>query len=44
MIMQDYVVGVPSIWLHLLRRVARDVLHYREVVEAVAAEEAKEMS
>ena len=31
MIMQEYVVGVPSTWLCLLRRVDRIVLHYRRL-------------
>ena len=34
--------GVPLVWLHLFRRVARAVLVYRDAVEAVEAEEAKE--
>ena len=40
--MQEFVVGVPPIWLHLFRRVARAVLVYRDVVEVAEAEEAKE--
>ena len=40
--MQEFVVGVPSIWLHLFRRVARAVLVYRDAMEAVEAEEAEE--
>ena len=40
--MQEFVVGVPPIWLHLFRRVARVVLVYRDAVEAAKAEEAKE--
>ena len=40
--MQEFVVGVPPVWLHLFRRVARVVLIYREAVEAAEAEEAEE--
>ena len=40
--MQEFVVGVPPIWLRLFRRVARAVLVYRDEVEAAEAEEAKE--
>ena len=40
--MQEFVVGVPLIWLCLFRRVARVVLVYRDVVEAAEAEEAEE--
>ena len=40
--MQEYVVGVPSIWLRLFRRVARAVLVYRDVVEAAEAEKVEE--
>ena len=35
-------VGVPPVWLRLLRRVARAVFVYIDVVEAVEAEEAEE--
>ena len=41
-IMQELVVGVPPVWIRLLRRVARAVLVYVDVVEAAEAEEAKE--
>ena len=41
-IMQEFVVGVPPIWIHLLRRVARAVLVYIDFVEVVEAEEAEE--
>ena len=41
-VMQEFVVGVPPIWLRLLRRVARAVLVYMDAVEAVEAEEAQE--
>ena len=37
-VMQEFVVGVPPVWLHLLRRVARAVLVY---IDAVEAEEAR---
>ena len=40
--MQESVVGVPPVWLHLFRRVARAVCVYRDVVEAAEAEEAEE--
>ena len=41
-IMQDLVVGVPPIWIRLLRWVAREVLVYIDAVEAAEVEEAKE--
>ena len=41
-VMQELVVGIPPIWIRLMRRVARAVLVYIDVVEAVAAEEAEE--
>ena len=41
-IMQEYVVGIPPVWICLLRRVAREVLVYIEAVEAAEAEEAEE--
>ena len=41
-VMQEFVVGVPPVWLCLLRRVARAVLVYINAVEASEAEEAKE--
>ena len=40
--MQEFVVEVPLVWLHLFRRVARAVLVYRDAVEAAEAEEAEE--
>ena len=40
--MQEFVVGVPPIWLRLFRRVARAVLVYRDVVEVSEAEEVEE--
>ena len=40
--MQEFVVGVPPIWLRLFRRVARAVLVYRDAVEAAEVEEAEE--
>ena len=40
--MQELVVGIPPIWIRLMRRVARAVLVYIDVVEAAAAEEAEE--
>ena len=41
-VMQEFVVEVPPVWLCLLRRVARAVLVYIDVVEAAEAEEAEE--
>ena len=41
-IMQEYVVGVPPVWIRLLRRIARVFLVYIDVVEAAEAEEAEE--
>ena len=40
--MQEFVVGVPPVWLRLFRRVARVVLVYRDAVEAAEADEAEE--
>ena len=40
--MQEFVVGVPPVWLRLFRRVVREVLVYIEAVEASEAEEAEE--
>ena len=39
-IMQEFVVGIPLTWIHLMRMVARAVLVYIEAEEAAAAEEA----
>ena len=36
--MQEFVVGVPLVWLHLFRRVARAVLVYIEAMEATEDE------
>ena len=41
-VMQEFVVGVPPVWLCLLRWVARAVLVYIDAVEATEAEEAEE--
>ena len=41
-IMQELVVGIPPIWIRLMRRVARAVLVYIDVAEVAAAEEAEE--
>ena len=41
-VMQDFVVGVPPVWIHLLRRVAKAILVYIDAVEAAEAEEAEE--
>ena len=40
--MQEFVVGVPLVWLRLFRQVVKAVLVYIEVVEATEAEEAEE--
>ena len=40
--MQELVVGVPPIWIRLLRQVARAILVYIDVVEAAEAEKAEE--
>ena len=37
--MQEFIVGVPPVWLRLFRRVVRAVLVYIDVVEAAEAEE-----
>ena len=39
-IMQELVVGIPPISIHLMRKVARDVLVYIEAAEVAAVEEA----
>ena len=41
-IMQELVVGVPPVWIRLLRRVARAILVYIDVVEVAEAEEVEE--
>ena len=41
-IMQEFVVGVPPIWICLLRWVARAVLVYIDVFEDAEAKEAEE--
>ena len=41
-IMQEFVVGAPPVWIHLLRQVARAVLVYIDAVEATEAEEDEE--
>ena len=33
-VMQEFVVGIPTTWIRLLRRVARAVLFFREAEEA----------
>ena len=40
--MQELVVGIPPVWIRLMRQVARAVLVYIDVVEASEAKEAKE--
>ena len=41
-IMQEFVVGVPPVWIRLLRWVARAVLVNIDAVEVAEAEEAEE--
>ena len=41
-IMQEYVFGIPPVWIRLLTQVARAVLVYIDAVEAAEAEEAEE--
>ena len=41
-IMQEYVVGIPHVWIRLLRWVARAILLYMDAVEAAGVEEAEE--
>ena len=41
-IMQELAVGIPPIWIRLMRRVARVVLVYIEAAEVVATEEDEE--
>ena len=41
-VMQELVVGIPPIWIRLMRQVARAVLVYIDFVEDVAAEEVEE--
>ena len=40
--MQEFVVGVPPIWIRLLKQVSRAVLVYIDAVEATEAEEAED--
>ena len=37
--MQEFVVGILSTWICLLRRVARAVIHYMDAKEVATAEE-----
>ena len=41
-IMQELVVGVPPIWIRLLRQVERAILVYIDAIEAAEAEETEE--
>ena len=41
-VMQELVVGIPPVWIRLMRRVAKAVLVYIDVIEAAVAEEAEE--
>ena len=41
-VMRELVVGIPPVWIRLMRQVTRAVLVYIDVVEAAAAEEAEE--
>ena len=43
-VMQEFVVGIPTTWIHLLRQVARVVLHYREAQEAIIDEKVEEQA
>ena len=36
--MQEHVVGVPPLWLHLLRKVSRTFVCYRKAIAEAAAE------
>ena len=40
-VMQEFLVGVPLVWLRLLRQVAKVVIVYIDGVEVVESEEAK---
>ena len=40
--MQELVVGIPPVWICLMRRVSRAVLVYIDIVEATANKEAEE--
>ena len=40
--MQELMVGIPPVWIRLMRWVARAILVYIDVIEAAAAEEAEE--
>ena len=40
--MQEFIVGVPPVWLRLFKRVVRAVLVYIEAMEAVETEDAEE--
>src|SRR5713101_3560595 len=40
--MQEFVVGVPPVWIRLFRRVVIEVLVYIEAMEASEAEEVEE--
>ena len=41
-IMEEFLVEVSSTWIHLLRRVDRVVLHYREATKAATNDEPEE--
>ena len=41
-VMQELVVGIPPIWIRLMRRVAKAVLVYIDVADAAATEQAEE--
>ena len=40
--MQELVIGIPPVWIHLMRWVAREVLVYIDAIEVVEPEEAEE--
>ena len=41
-VMQELVVGIPPIWIHIMRWVARAMLVYIDAAKAAAAEEVEE--
>ena len=41
-VMQELEVGIPPVWIRLMRQVARAVLIYIDVVEAATSDEAEE--
>ena len=41
-VMQEFVVGIPPIWRCLLRRVAKDILFFKEAEEVAVVDDAKD--